>query len=47
MKRYTQEWITAISDVTALAHSIHALVRKGDLDGARSALPVERPYRPA
>jgi Domain of unknown function (DUF4291) len=44
VKRYTQDWIGAITDVTALAHAIHARVLAGDLDGARAMLPVERAY---
>jgi hypothetical protein len=44
VRRYTAEWIKAISDVTALAHSIHASVLNGDLEQARSMLPLEKPY---
>ncbi|MFD4657134.1 DUF4291 domain-containing protein [Kitasatospora sp. NPDC058444] len=42
--RYADEWIVAISDVTALAHTIHTHVRNGELDAARQLLPAERPY---
>lgn len=42
--RYADEWTVAISDVTALAHEIHALVSDGDLDSAVRLLPQERPY---
>ncbi|MFE5813265.1 DUF4291 domain-containing protein [Streptomyces sp. NPDC056479] len=42
--RYADEWITTISDVTPLAHTIHGHVRAGDLDAARQLLPRERPY---
>ncbi|MFG2907230.1 DUF4291 domain-containing protein [Kitasatospora sp. NPDC048286] len=42
--RYADEWIVAIENVTALAHTIHARVRDGDLDAARKLLPAERPY---
>lgn len=38
---YVHEWITGLTDVTALAH---ALVRAGSLDAATALLPVERPY---
>ncbi|HEY0343614.1 MAG TPA: DUF4291 family protein, partial [Solirubrobacteraceae bacterium] len=41
--RYVDEWITGLSDVTPLAHEIHALVEAGELDAARARLPVERP----
>ncbi|GAA3814809.1 DUF4291 domain-containing protein [Streptomyces phyllanthi] len=43
-RRYADEWTVAISDVTPLAHEIHALVRSGDRDAAARLLPQERPY---
>ncbi|MEU3730528.1 DUF4291 domain-containing protein [Streptomyces sp. NPDC033538] len=43
-RRYADEWTVAISDVTPLAHEIHALVRAGELDSAARLLPAERPY---
>ncbi|MFF7205996.1 MULTISPECIES: DUF4291 domain-containing protein [unclassified Streptomyces] len=43
-RRYADEWTLSITDVTPLAHRIHALVRQGDLDTARGLLPDERPY---
>jgi len=43
-ERYADKWIVSISDVTALAHAIHAHVRDGALDAARQLLPAERPY---
>lgn len=42
---YVNEWICHITDVTPLAHEIHALVQKGKLDEARDKLPIERPLR--
>ncbi|MER6439679.1 DUF4291 family protein, partial [Streptomyces sp. NPDC001185] len=42
--RYTEEWIVSISDVTPLAHEIHALVRDGDPDSATRLFPSERAY---
>ncbi len=42
--RYLNQWIRAITDVTPLAHSIHDLVRNGEIGQACSKLPVERPY---
>ncbi len=41
---YADEWIVSLTDVTPLAHAIHAHVRDGDLDAARRLLPDERPY---
>ncbi|MFB7279009.1 DUF4291 domain-containing protein [Streptomyces hydrogenans] len=43
-RRYADEWIVAITDVTESAHRIHTHVREGDLDAARRLLPDERPY---
>jgi Domain of unknown function (DUF4291) len=42
--RYVDDWTVSIHDVTPLAHTIHALVRAGDLDEARALLPDERAY---
>jgi hypothetical protein len=42
--RYAEEWIVSISDVTTLAHTIHAHVREGALDAAHQLLPAESPY---
>ncbi|MFG3286964.1 DUF4291 domain-containing protein [Streptomyces sp. NPDC048111] len=44
VRRYADEWIVGIRDVTPLAHRVHALVRDGRLDAARTLLPVERVY---
>ncbi|MFE5882138.1 DUF4291 domain-containing protein [Streptomyces hydrogenans] len=43
-RRYADEWIVDVTDVTASAHRIHAHVREGELDAARRLLPDERPY---
>jgi hypothetical protein len=43
-QRYADEWLVSLTDVTALAHTIHGHVRDGDLDLARRLLPDERPY---
>ncbi|MFD8996200.1 DUF4291 domain-containing protein [Streptomyces abikoensis] len=43
-RRYADEWVVSITDVTPLAHAIHAHVRDGDLDAARQLLPRESPY---
>ncbi|NIA00508.1 DUF4291 domain-containing protein [Massilia sp. CCM 8734] len=42
---YVTQWVRVITDVTPLAHEIHALVQAGRLDEARARLPVERVYR--
>ncbi|MFF7685607.1 DUF4291 domain-containing protein [Streptomyces syringium] len=43
-RRYADEWTVGITDVTPLAHEVHALVRGGDLETASRLLPEERPY---
>jgi hypothetical protein len=42
---YVEKWIQRITDVTPLAHDIHALVVQGELESARALLPVESPYQ--
>lgn len=42
---YVGKWISGISEVTPLAHRIHALVEDGQLDEATRLLPGERVYR--
>lgn len=44
VRRYADGWTVGISDVTPLAHEIHALVSGGDLDAAARLLPQEHPY---
>lgn len=41
---YVNQWIQRITDVTDLAHNIHALVVAGKLDEAANILPEEQPY---
>lgn len=41
---YVGTWVLQLTDVTALAHRVRALVAGGDLDAARAALPREEPY---
>ncbi|AVR99315.1 DUF4291 domain-containing protein [Pseudoduganella armeniaca] len=43
VRLYVNEWIERITDVTPLAHEIHALVGQGRLAEAAARLPVERP----
>ncbi|MEU9981716.1 DUF4291 domain-containing protein [Streptomyces sp. NPDC050856] len=42
--RYVDDWITAVRDVTPLAHEVRAAVAAGDPSAARSLLPPERVY---
>ncbi|AYG80839.1 hypothetical protein DWB77_02977 [Streptomyces hundungensis] len=44
VRRYADEWVVDIRDVTPLAHRVHALVGDGRLDAARALLPAERVY---
>ncbi|MER7622332.1 DUF4291 domain-containing protein [Streptomyces sp. NPDC126503] len=43
-RRYADEWTVSVTDVTALAHEVHAHVRAGDVEAARRLLPREEPY---
>ncbi|MEU6523415.1 DUF4291 domain-containing protein [Streptomyces sp. NPDC046924] len=43
-RRYADEWTVSVTDVTALAHEVHGLVRDGDPKAARRLLPRELPY---
>ena len=43
VRRYADEWTVAIRDVTPLAHEVHALVSRGELDSATRLLPQELP----
>lgn len=43
-RRYADEWIVGIRDVTPLAREMRGLVTSGDLEAAARLLPVERPY---
>ncbi|MFI6644069.1 DUF4291 domain-containing protein [Streptomyces sp. NPDC050504] len=42
--RYADEWLVSVTDVTALARTIHGHVRNGEAAAARQLLPSERPY---
>ncbi|MBM7439087.1 DUF4291 domain-containing protein [Streptomyces sp. HB132] len=42
-RRYADEWLVSVTDVTPLAHEIHALVRAGETDRASALLPAEEP----
>lgn len=41
---YINEWIQQITEVTDVAHAIHALVLSAELDRAHVMLPLEKPY---
>ncbi len=43
-RRYADEWIVSLTDVTPLVRAVHAHVRAGEPDAARDLLPRERPY---
>jgi len=44
VKHYTKTWVKGISDETSLAHEVHDLVLKDELERARTLLPREKPY---
>jgi hypothetical protein len=44
VRRYAKDWIEKITDVTPLAKDVHERVLDGDLEAAKSKLPVEEPY---
>ncbi len=41
---YILQWIRNITDVTDMAHAVHALIVRGELDTARKRLPNEVVY---
>ncbi|WP_150239927.1 DUF4291 domain-containing protein [Nocardiopsis quinghaiensis] len=43
-RRYADESIVSITDVTPLTHRIHTLVQAGESEAAARLLPDERPY---
>lgn len=44
VKLYVNQWIRRITDVTPLAHEIHALIDGKQFEEAKATLPVEQPY---
>jgi Domain of unknown function (DUF4291) len=44
---YVTNWICKITDVTSLAHRVHALVEDQHLDAAAAFVPQEHQYPPA
>ncbi|NGO78641.1 DUF4291 domain-containing protein [Streptomyces sp. YC504] len=43
-RRYADEWLVSVRDVTETARTIHSLVREGELDAAAALLPDEPLY---
>ncbi|MET9300164.1 DUF4291 domain-containing protein [Micromonospora aurantiaca] len=44
VRRYVDDWVVGLTDVTGLARSVHGRLTDGDEAGAAALLPVERPY---
>lgn len=44
VRRYVDEWLVGLTDVTPLARAVHERVTGGDEPGAAALLPVEHPY---
>jgi hypothetical protein len=42
--RYVDEWIVALTDITATVQTIRELLRAGDDQTAAALLPTELPY---
>lgn len=46
VRRYAEEWLVSVVDVTGLAHAVQERVRAGDEAGVQELLPEERVYVP-
>ncbi|MER7335002.1 MULTISPECIES: DUF4291 domain-containing protein [unclassified Micromonospora] len=44
VRRYVDEWLVALTDVTPTAHAVRAALDAGDDRTAEALLPPERPY---
>lgn len=44
VKKYVEEWIVSIEDISERCHTIHALVNSRDMEAAMAMLPEERIY---
>jgi hypothetical protein len=44
VRRYVDEWLVALTDVTPAAHAVRAALDADDDRGAEALLPPERPY---
>ncbi|MET7638427.1 DUF4291 domain-containing protein [Streptomyces sp. NPDC005438] len=43
-RRYADEWIVSVTEVTPLVRDIHRCLRRGEPEAARRLLPTEPPY---
>ena len=44
VRKYVNDWIIHIEDLTDLSYQIFNKVKSRDLEGARSLLPIEKPF---
>lgn len=44
VRRYVDEWLVGLTDVTPVARAVHDRLQVGDETGAVALLPAERPY---
>ncbi|MGK5671520.1 DUF4291 domain-containing protein [Micromonospora sp. URMC 106] len=44
VRRYVDEWLVTLTDVTPTAHAVRAALEAGDDSAAQALLPPERPY---
>lgn len=44
VEKYIQDWIVNITDITTKVHSIHHLIKTGQIDSAIKLIPEEYPY---
>jgi len=44
VRRYVDDWIVGIDDVTPRVRKMASMIAKGDVDKAKALLPKERPY---
>jgi hypothetical protein len=44
VRRYVDEWLVTLTDVTPTAHAVRAALDAGDDQAAEALLPSERPY---
>ena len=44
IRRFVDEWITSIEDITPLVRKLYTLIKKGEVSHAVKALPKERVY---
>jgi hypothetical protein len=44
VRRYVDEWIVGIEDMTPRVRKMASMIAAGDVDKAKALLPRERPY---